>query len=124
MIKKIKSNRNNIINYLKAPDLWNKDIDDKQTFYSNLNELKQINAQINQIIPLYELLGKDIADNFFDEVKKMIKDDDENPQTEKKIDEIPDNIDVDKKEDPFAQPDDDDDPFAENDDEDDDERQV
>ena len=76
MIKKIKSNRNNIINYLKAPDLWNKDIDDKQTFYSNLNELKQINAQINQIIPLYELLGKDIADNFFDEVKKMIKDDD------------------------------------------------
>jgi len=121
---KIKSNRNNIINYLKAPDLWNKDIDDKQTFYSNLNELKQINAQINQIIPLYELLGKDIADNFFDEVKKMIKDDDENPQTEKKIDEIPDNIDVDKKEDPFAQPDDDDDPFAENDDEDDDERQV
>ena len=120
---KIKSNRNNIINYLKAPDLWNKDIDDKQTFYSNLNELKSINAQINQIIPLYELLGKDIEDNFFDEVKKMLKDDEENTQTEKKIEEIPDNIEQNNKDDPFAQ-NDDDDPFAENDDGDEEERQI
>ena len=120
---KIKLNRNNIINYLKAPDLWNKDIDDKQTFYSNLNELKPINAQINQIISLYELLGKDIEDNFFDEVKKMLKDDEENPQTEKKIEEIPDNIEQNNKDDPFAQ-NDDDDPFAENDDGDEDERQI
>ena len=121
---KIKSNRNNIINYLKAPDLWNKEIDDKQTFYSNLNELKSINAQINQIIPLYELLGKDIEDNFFDEVKKMLKDGDENPKTEKKVEEIPENIDSEKKDDPFAPPGDEYDPFADNDDEDDDERQV
>ena len=120
---KIKLNRNNIINYLKAPDLWNKDIDDKQTFYSNLNELKPINAQINQIISLYELLGKDIEDNFFDEVKKMLKDDEENTQTEKKIEEIPDNIEQNNKDDPFAQ-NDDDDPFAENDEGDEDERQI
>ena len=120
---KIKLNRNNIINYLKAPDLWNKDIDDKQTFYSNLNELKPINAQINQIISLYELLGKDIEDNFFDEVKKMLKDDEENTQTEKKIEEIPDNIEQNNKDDPFAQ-NDDDDPFAENDDGDEEERQI
>ena len=121
---KIKSNRNNLINYLKAPDLWNKDIDDMQTFYLNLNELKSINAQINQIISLYEFLGKDIEDNFFDEVKKMLRDGEENPQTEKKIEEIPDDIDSDKKDDPFAQDDDEDDPFAENDDGDDDERQI
>ena len=120
---KIKLNRNNIINYLKAPDLWNKDIDDMQTFYLNLNELKSINAQINQIISLYELLGKDIEDNFFDEVKKMLKDDEENTQTEKKIEEIPDNIEQNNKDDPFAQ-NDDEDPFAENDDGDEDERQI
>ena len=121
---KIKSNRNNLINYLKAPDLWNKDIDDMQTFYLNLNELKSINAQINQIISLYEFLGKDIEDNFFDEVKKMLRDGEENSQTEKKIEEIPDDIDSNKKDDPFAQDDDEDDPFAENDDGDDDERQI
>ena len=121
---KIKSNRNNLINYLKAPDLWNKDIDDMQTFYLNLNELKSINAQINQIISLYEFLGKDIEDNFFDEVKKMLRDGEENSQTEKKIEEIPDDIDSNKKDDPFAQDEDEDDPFAENDDGDDDERQI
>ena len=128
---KIKSNRNNIINYLKTPDLWNKDIyDDDKNFYLNLNELKSINVQINQIIPLYKHLGKDIEDNFFDDVKKMLKDGDKKPTKENKVDEIPfDNI-QDKNDDPFApnndgdENGDDDDPFAEKVNEDEDERQI
>ena len=57
--KKIKNNNNNLINYLKASDLW-RDIYDHPDFNKNLNELRDINVKINQIIPLYEVLGKDI----------------------------------------------------------------
>jgi hypothetical protein len=50
---KKKPNRNNIIHYLKASDLWNKNLyNDAQNFYINLNKLKANNAQIIQIIPL------------------------------------------------------------------------
>ena len=38
----------------------------------NLNELKSMNIQINQIISVYENLGKDIEKNFFDDVKQKI----------------------------------------------------
>ena len=100
--KKIKANRNNIINYLKAPDLWNKDIFDEQNFTLNLNGLKSINAQINQIIPLYELLGKDIEDNAFDDVKKMSEEVEEKSQTEKKDENNPDQDGLDGEDDPFA----------------------
>ena len=71
--KKIKSNLNNVINYLKAPDLWDKNIYDNQYFNANLNKLKLINAHINQIIYLYDKLGKDIEDNFCDDVEKQIE---------------------------------------------------
>ena len=71
---KIKTNTNNIIKYLTAPDLWKKDIyDDTDNFNRNLNELKSMNFQINQINSLYDLLGKDIAKNYFDDVIEKIK---------------------------------------------------
>ena len=69
---KIKSNHNNIVNYLKSSDLWKKDIYDNEDFNKNLDELKSINAHINQIISLYEVLGNDIEDNFCDDVKEQI----------------------------------------------------
>ena len=69
---KLKNNRNNILNYLKAPDLWSKDLYEDQDFNNNLIELKSINAPINQIISLYEYLGKDIENNYFDDIKKEI----------------------------------------------------
>ena len=69
---KLKNNRNNVLNYLKAPDLWRKDIYEDQDFNKNLIELKSINAPINQIISLYECLGKDIENNYFDDIKKEI----------------------------------------------------
>ena len=68
--KKIKYNRNNVINYLKSLDFWNSDFNEK--FMKNLNDLKLMNFQVNQIISLYEFLGKDIEQNFFNDVKQKI----------------------------------------------------
>ena len=105
---KIKSNHNNIINYLKSPDLWSKDTYEEPNFYLNLNELKSADVKINQIIHLYELLGKDIEDNAFEDVKKNIQE--EENQKESK--------------DENNQDDEEDDPFGEKDDDDDEERGV
>jgi hypothetical protein len=69
---KIKSNQNNIVNYLKSTDLWKCDIND-DSFINDLNELKSINIHINQIIALYDYLGKDIVDNYFEDVEQKIK---------------------------------------------------
>ena len=67
---KIKSNNINIINYLRQSDLWGNDIYNNSKFHKNLYELSLFNVKINQIIPLYELLGGDIEDNYFDDVKE------------------------------------------------------
>ena len=75
--KKINSNRNNLINYLKGTDLWNSDIYSNDDFNKNLNELKLFNVQISQIISLYEVLGKDIEDNFCEDVKVQIEKEEE-----------------------------------------------
>jgi hypothetical protein len=69
--KKIKSNSNNLINYLKSPDFWQKNIYDSENFNKHLNQLKLNNAKISQIISLYEILDNDIEDNFYDDVKKQ-----------------------------------------------------
>jgi len=71
--KKIKSNHNNVINYLKANDLWKINIDKNEQFQREFNELKKINIPINQIISFYEIVGKDIEDNYFDDVNKKMK---------------------------------------------------
>ena len=71
--KKINSNLNNVMNYLKSVDLWDKNIYENEDFNSNLNNLKLLNVHINQIIYLYDNLGKDIEDNYFDDVKKQIE---------------------------------------------------
>ena len=70
---KIKANLENVVNYLNAPDLWNKEIFDDIDFYKNLNKLKLINIHINQIVSLFEYLEQDIEDNFFDDVKNIIE---------------------------------------------------
>ena len=101
---KLKNNRNNTLNYLKAPDLWNKEIYEDQNFNKNLNELKSINAPINQIISLYECLGKDIEDNYFEDIKKEIKNDNikKEANTTKLEIEEPKEVIV-NKDDPFVQ---------------------
>ena len=80
--KQIKSNYNNIINYLYSFDLWKKDIYTDHDFLINLNEFKSFDVRVNQIISLYEILGKDIEDNYFDDVEQRIKDEDEDKLNE------------------------------------------
>ena len=113
---KIQSNHNNLVNYLKVSELWTKDIYDNPDFNIKLNELKLWNVQINQTIPLYEYLGKDIENEFFEEVKKRIENEKasnitiklEKEETNKTLEEKPDD-------------EEDDDPFAKNEDDDEDE---
>ena len=47
---KIKSNRKNLIDYLKSPDLWDEKIYINEKFKHNINESKQIKIQVNQIL--------------------------------------------------------------------------
>ena len=58
---KIKSNPKNIVTYLKAVDLWDKNIYTDKKFIENLNELKNINIQINQILILVDIIEEDIS---------------------------------------------------------------
>ena len=69
---KIKSNCNNCVIYLNSKDLWNKEIYEHEKFNENINGLKSFNVQLNQILSLYEVLGKDIDENYFDDVKVFI----------------------------------------------------
>ena len=103
--KKLGMNRNNIVNYLRASDLWDNAIYDSEDFNKNLNELKLFNVQINQILPLYDFLGKDIEDNFCDDVNTQIENEeskDRNPE------DIRNDDDDDDDDDPFAAKDNDD----------------
>ena len=108
--KKIKNNRNNIVNYLKASDFW-RDIYDHPDFNKNLNELRDINAKISQIIPLYEALGKDIKDTDYDDVRTQIEKENEKSVHSEREDEPDDNnieIDDDDEDDEFGKKSDDD----------------
>jgi hypothetical protein len=60
--KKIKSNRQNIVKYLKAQDLWNKNIYNNEKFNENLIEIKAINIQINQILNIVDINEEDNSD--------------------------------------------------------------
>ena len=82
--KKIKQNENNIMNYLKSEDLWKNEIFKSEKFNNNIYELKLMKFKINQIIPLYDVLGKEIENNFFDDVKRKIEEENEE-EKEKEI---------------------------------------
>ena len=69
---KIKSNRNNIVNYLNGPDLWREKYKEDD-FKSNLNELKKWRVPVCNILELYIKLGKDIKEDVFVDVQKYIK---------------------------------------------------
>ncbi len=114
--KKIKNNRNNLVNYLKASDLW-RDIYDHPDFNKNLNELRDINVKISQIIPLYEVLGKDIKESDYDDVRAQIEKEKENEKEKESGDEIDNKSD---KTDSEGGDSDDDDEFARKSDDDDD----
>ena len=68
--KNILLNENNIINYFDIPDIWESTISSMSNFKEELNNLKQLNIKINQIVSFYDLLGDDINAKYFEEVKK------------------------------------------------------
>ena len=83
---KIKSNRKNILNYLKAEDLWDKNKYRDEKFNENLNQLKNINIQINHILCLVDIKDEDTSDikkyikNKEKPIEKTIKSDDEDDE--------------------------------------------
>ena len=70
---KIKSNRKNLIDYLKSPDLWDSKKYKDQRFNDCLNDLKLCNIQINQILWLYNYLVGDEEIDPFKEIEEYIK---------------------------------------------------
>ena len=76
-------NNNNLINYLKSSDLWTKDIYDN--IDKILNELKLFNIKINQTISLYNHLGNDFDENYFDDVKKKINEKEKEKASENQV---------------------------------------
>ena len=70
---KIKSNRKNLIDYLKSPDLWDNIIYKDEKFNQNLNELKRCNIKINQTLWLYNYLVGNRKFDVFKEIEQYIK---------------------------------------------------
>ena len=80
----IKENNNNIINYLNIPDLWEPTDYKKGNFQKELNDLKELNVKLNQTLYLYDFLGDDIDDKYFEEVEKVLKKEEELKKMEEK----------------------------------------
>ena len=69
----IKQNECNIINYLEIPDIWDKTTFSLRNFKEELNNLKQLNIKVNQIISLYDFLVDDIGPMYFEDVKRELE---------------------------------------------------
>ena len=68
----IKQNENNLINYFDILDLWDITTFSKENFKEELNNIKQLNIKVNQIVSLYDDLVDDIISQYFEEVQKEI----------------------------------------------------
>jgi len=71
--KKIKNNNNNIVNYLRIQDIWDKSIYNNREFNRELNNIKNLNIKMNQILTVYNLLGEEIDENYFSDVISQIE---------------------------------------------------
>ena len=71
--KKIKKNINNIINYLDIPDIWKNKINKKNEFRDELNQIKKLKIQLNQIFYLSKILGEDIDKNYLSDVLRELE---------------------------------------------------
>ena len=68
----IKQNENNLINYFDILDLWDITTFSKENFKEELNNIKQLNIKVNQIVSLYDVLVDDINSQYFEVVQKEI----------------------------------------------------
>ena len=83
--KIIKSNRKNIIEYLKEKDLWEINLYNNELFEENLGKIKSLNIKIKEILWLYYYLIDNKDEGFEVEVKehlKKIKDEEERRREE------------------------------------------
>ena len=87
--------------YLKSPDFWKKGIYNDDNFNKNINELKSMNFKVNQIVYLYETLGKDIEKNFFEDVISHIKEENDKNKTDEGEEEEEEEEEEKEKDDPF-----------------------
>ena len=65
----IQKNENNIINYFEIPDIWAP----FGNYKEGLNDLRNLNIKINQIIPLYDFLEDYDNFKYFQDVKKELE---------------------------------------------------
>ena len=72
---KIKSNKKNIVTYLNAPDLWDREIYKQlPQLVEDLNGLKTFNIQINRIVWFYDYLSEEEDnDNYIKNIEEYIK---------------------------------------------------
>ena len=75
--EKIKSNRKDLVDYLKSRDLWDNKIYNDEKFNENLNELKLCNIKINQTLWLYNYLSGNEEENLFADVIEFIEENEE-----------------------------------------------
>ena len=72
-IRRIKSNKKILINYLNVEDLWNKDIYKDTKFNRDLNELKKFNIPKNKIVWLYDyLVEEEVEEDYIKEIEDYI----------------------------------------------------
>ena len=72
--RKIKSNKKNIIDYLKKKDLWDSSLySNSQKFEENLSKIKGLNIKIKEILFFYDYLIGNKDEGFEDEVVDHIK---------------------------------------------------
>ena len=92
----IKQNENNLINYFDILDLWDITAFFKENFKEELNNIKQLNIKVNQIVSLYDVLVDDINSQYFEVVQKEIDKEKENQKIIEKekflADEVIENI--------------------------------
>ena len=79
--KEIKENNNNIITYYsKISDIWSSEFLNTRSIYINQNdkfkieleELRKLNIQINQIIKIEEMFGKQLEEQYFNDLKNEL----------------------------------------------------
>ena len=71
--KEIKSNSNNFVNYLDIPDIWEKNIYLKNEFKQELENIKALKIQFNQIQKLSKIIGNEFNEIYFADINKELK---------------------------------------------------
>ena len=73
------------MNYLDMEDIWEKKTYKNSNFKKELENMKKINIKINEIISLYDYLGNDDDEKYFEDVENAIRREDEANNAENQI---------------------------------------